>query len=612
MKKQLTMLVPQRTLTFAGLLIAFLMSVSVQAQLPTAQTIAGQMKVGWNLGNTLEAICSETIWGGATTTQQLINTVKASGFNTVRLPVAWDCHSTNGVINAAWIARVKEVVDYCMNQNLYVILNIHWDNGWLENNVTTSAQAAVNAKQQNYWTQIANYFKNYNERLLFASANEPNVEDATGMSVLLSYHQTFINAVRATGGNNSSRTLIIQGPSTDIEKTNTLMNTMPTDPIANRLMVEVHYYSPYQFTLMTQDESWGNMFYYWGNGYHSTTDASRNATWGEESYVENVFGLMKTKFVDKGIPVIIGEYAVSKRTLSPPSDQALQVASRLYFYRYLVNSARSKGIIPIAWDINMQMYNRSTSAILDQPVIDAIMQGAGNSTVTYVTLSNRATGLLIDGMYRSADGSNAGQYSNSNTDAQKWVLEAAGSYVKIKNRATGLYLDGMGRTTNGSAAGQWSNSSSNNQQWLRVAAGSYAKFQNRATGLYLDGMGRTTNGSDLGQWSNSNSANQQWTITTLANARSEVGAPVVASPDGSKLKLALHPNPFVSNFNLTISNPDDILRITIFDMIGRQVETIEHSAISNAMSLGASLKPGMYIVKVVGAKEVKSFKVVKK
>ncbi|HEX6428123.1 MAG TPA: cellulase family glycosylhydrolase [Niastella sp.] len=611
MRKLLTMLVSKRKLAFANLLVALLLSVSAWAQLPTAQSIASQMKVGWNLGNTLEAICSETIWGGATTTQQLINTVKASGFNTVRLPVAWDCHSTNGVIDAAWIARVKQVVDYCTNQNLYVILNIHWDNGWLENNVTTAAQASVNAKQQNYWTQIANYFKNYNERLLFASANEPNVEDATGMSVLLSYHQTFINAVRATGGNNSSRTLIIQGPSTDIEKTNTLMNTMPTDPIANRLMVEVHYYSPYQFTLMTQDESWGNMFYYWGNGYHSTTDASRNATWGEESFVEYCFGLMKTKFIDKGIPVIIGEYAVSKRNLSAPSDQALHVASRLYFYRYMVNSARSKGIIPIAWDINMQMYNRSTSAILDQPVIDAIMQGAGGSTTTYVTLANRATGLLIDGMYRTTDGSNAGQYSNSNTDAQKWVLETAGSYIKIKNKATGLYLDGMGRTANGSIAGQWSNGTSNNQQWLRVTAGNYVKFQNRATGLYLDGMGRTTNGSDLGQWANSNSHNQQWTITTQATARSATTTSAVAPPDEPKLEIVLHPNPFTSNFKLTIPNPDDISRITIFDIMGRQVETFEHAAIVNSMLLGASLKPGVYVVKVFGINEVKSFKVIK-
>jgi len=611
MKKRLTMLVSKQKPAIVNLFLALLLSISARTQLPTAQTIASQMKVGWNLGNTLEAICGETVWGGATTTQQLINTVKASGFNTVRLPVAWDCHATNGVIDPAWMARVKQVVDYCMNQNLYVIINIHWDNGWLENNVTTSAQSSVNAKQQNYWTQIANYFKNYNEHLLFASANEPNASDATGMSVLLSYHQTFINAVRATGGNNSSRTLIIQGPQTNIDLTNNLMNTMPTDQIANRLMVEVHYYTPWQWCGLTQDESWGSMFYYWGNGYHSTTDASRNATWGEESEVERGLGLMKSKFIDKGIPVIIGEYAAVKRSLSPPSDQALHEASRLYFYKYLVNSARSKGIIPICWDINMQMYNRSTSAVLDQPVIDAIMQGAGISTTTYVTLTNRATGLLIDGMYRSSNGSNAGQYSNSGSDAQKWVLEPAGSYVKIKNKATGIYLDGIGRTANGSICGQWSSSSSNNQQWLQVATGNYMKFQNRATGLYLDGLGATTNGADLGQWSNSSSNNQQWTVTTLGNARTAVSTPVRSVQDEPNSTLTLYPNPFTTNFKLTIPDPGKVQRITIFDIMGRQVETIEQAAILNSMSLGAPLRTGVYIVKVYGVNEVKSFKVIK-
>lgn len=606
------MLVTKRKFTIAHLLVALLLSLPARTQLPTAQTLASQMKVGWNLGNTLEAICGETVWGGATTTQQLINTVKASGFNTIRLPVSWDCHATNGVIDAAWMARVKQVVDYCMNQNLYVIINIHWDNGWLEKNVTTSAQASVNAKQQNYWTQIANTFKNYNEHLLFASANEPDASDATGMSVLLSYHQTFINAVRATGGNNSSRTLIIQGPQTNIDLTNNLMNTMPTDQIANRLMVEVHYYTPWQWCGLTQDESWGTMFYYWGNGYHSTTDASRNATWGEESEVERGLGLMKSKFVDKGIPVIIGEYAAVKRNLSAPSDQSLHVASRLYFYKYLVNSARSKGIIPICWDINMQMYNRSTAAVLDQPVIDAIMQGAGVSTTTYVTLTNRATGLLIDGMYRSANGSNAGQYSNSGSDAQKWVLEPAGSYVKIKNKATGIYLDGIGRTANGAVCGQWASSSSNNQQWLQVAAGSYMKFQNRATGLYLDGLGATTNGADLGQWQNSSSNNQQWTVTTLTSGRRDVSTPVVASTNEPNAALALYPNPFTTNFKLTIPNPAEVLRITIIDIMGRQVETIEQAAILNSLILGASLKSGVYVVKVYGVNEVRSFKVIKK
>jgi endoglucanase len=340
----------------------------------TAAQIVSQMKVGWNLGNTLEAICGENAWGNPTTTQTFINAVKAAGFNAIRLPCAWDCHATNGTIDPAWLSRVKTVVDYCMNANLYTIINIHWDNGWLENNVTTGAQSSVNAKQQNYWTQIANTFKSYDGRVLFASANEPNVEDATGMSVLLSYHQTFINAVRATGGNNSSRVLVIQGPSTDCEKTYNLMNAMPTDTIANRLIVEVHYYTPYQFCLMTEDADWGKMFYYWGNGYHSTTETDRNATWGEESDVEKYLGYMKTKFVDKGIPVIIGEFLAIKRT--KPADLALHLDSRDYFHRYVTSSAKSKGIIIYFWDTGAAI-DRNSGVVTDQRTINALMAGAG-------------------------------------------------------------------------------------------------------------------------------------------------------------------------------------------------------------------------------------------
>ena len=213
--------------------------------------------------------------------------------------------------------------------------------------------------------------------MLFASANEPNVNDATGMSILLSYLQTFINAVRATGGNNSSRTLIIQGPSTDIDKTNNLMNTLPEDQIADRLVIEIHYYSPYQFTLMTTDANWGKMFYYWGKGYHSATDVTRNATWGEESYMDNEFGLMKTKFVDKGIPVIIGEFGAYKRKLNPPSDQALNNISVEHYNGYVVKSAISHGLVPFYWDTNIGLFDRSKGVILDYGVLDSIMLGAG-------------------------------------------------------------------------------------------------------------------------------------------------------------------------------------------------------------------------------------------
>ena len=544
----------------------------------------------------------------------MIDSVRAEGFNTVRIPCAWDCHTANGVIDTAWIARVKQIIDYCINDNMYVILNIHWDGGWLENNVTTGAQAAVNAKQKNYWTQIANYFKGYNEHLLFASANEPNVSDATGMSVLLSYHQTFINAVRATGGNNSSRTLIIQGPSADITQTNSLMNTLPTDPIAGRLMVEVHYYTPYQYCLMDQDASWGKMFYYWGNGYHSTTDATRNATWGEEAYLDSSLALMKTKFVDKGIPVIIGEYAVGKRNLSPPSDEALHLASRLYYYRYFVSSAKNKGIIPFCWDINMGLFDRGAATVLDRDVINAINQGTG---VAYVSLTNHASGLRIDGMYRSTNGAAAGQWSNSGSDAQQWLMETSGSNIRLKNKATGLYLDGMYNYTNGAAAGQWSSSGSDAQQWVIEPAGSYIKIRNKATGLYLDGMYRYSNGSDLGQWSSSGSDAQQWTLSTVARVSAKASASPVAVQSINQINEAannephVYPNPFQSTFTLTLDNPDAVRKIEIFDLAGRQVEMIAHPAVGSSMPLGAALLPGTYIVKVYGTGGLKEFKVVK-
>jgi len=129
---------------------------------------------------------------------------------------------------------------------------------------------------------------------------------------------------------------------------------------------------------------------------------------------------------------------------------------------------------------------------------------------SYIKLRNRATGLNIDSMGRTTNGSNAGQYSNNSNFNQQWLIENAGSYVKLKNRGTGLYLDGMGLSSNGSNAGLWSGGSSNNQQWTEETVGSYVKYKNRASGLYLDGMGRTSDGSDLGQWSSSSSNNQQF------------------------------------------------------------------------------------------------------
>ena len=344
-----------------------------------AVQIASKINIGFNIGNTLEAMGgkSETYWGNPKITKEFVTFVKQSGFSAVRLPVSWDqyANQTTAEIDPIWLNRIKEVVQYCVDNNLYVIVNIHWDGGWLENHVVPVKQEQNNAKQKAFWEQIATQLRDFDERVLFASANEPNVETAEQMSVLLSYHQTFIDTVRATGGKNAQRVLIVQGPSTDIEKTNTLMTQMPTDSVANRLMAEIHFYSPWNYTGMTKDESWGNQFFYWGKDFHSATDTAHNPTWGEEDYVDQQFKLMKTQFVDKGIPVVMGEFGTGVRKNLSGADLQLHLDSRAYYFKYLTQQARANGLLPFVWDIG-ELLDRTNSKVLDQQVFDALMAGS--------------------------------------------------------------------------------------------------------------------------------------------------------------------------------------------------------------------------------------------
>jgi endoglucanase len=351
----------------------------------TAAEIAARIKLGWNIGNTLEAIGGETAWGNPRVTETLIKLVKDNGFTAIRIPCSWNQYMANSKtaqIKADWLDRVKTVVKYCVDNDMYVVLNIHWDGGWLENNCTKAKQEENNAKQKAFWEQIATHLRDFDEHLIFASANEPNVEDATQMAVLNSYHQTFIDAVRSTGGKNSYRVLAIQGPATDIEKTNTLVKTLPTDKVPNKMMFEVHYYTPYTFCLMSEDATWGKMAFYWGNGYHSTTDPSRNATFGEEATVDALFASMKTKFVDKGIPVILGEYAAVRRTTLTGDDLTLHLNSRAYYINYVTKKALENGILPFYWDaggmgnLGSAIFNRQNNTVFDQQILDAMNQAA--------------------------------------------------------------------------------------------------------------------------------------------------------------------------------------------------------------------------------------------
>ena len=396
-----------------------LVSMSWGATLPTATEIFNKMGFGINIGNTMEVPGNPTGWGNKFPTEAYIDSVKAAGFSTIRIPCAWDSHANNGVINQSWMDSVQTVVDMCMRAGLVTVLNIHWDGGWLEGNLSDDKKDEVNAKQKSYWTQIATHFKNYNENLLFASANEPATTDENykhETEILMTYHQTFVDAVRATGGNNESRTLIIQGPSTSVDRSCEVMpvDKLPKDKIENRLMVEVHYYDPYTYTLMNEPADWGAIVqpqYYWGTGdnlatgddvvyncgYNAWANAMGDPCTGDR--MDDQFGKMKTTFVDKGVPVIIGEFGANDRVGVLTGDKyAKHRKGRLEYYDYLMNSAKKNKVVPIAWDTghegenNMTIIRRQSEpdgSIFDMEVLNIMRKAYGlgdyvNTGITHV------------------------------------------------------------------------------------------------------------------------------------------------------------------------------------------------------------------------------------
>ncbi len=350
----------------------------------TAMEIASEINLGWNMGNSLEAIGGETAWGNPLVSPELIDLVKENGFNAVRIPCSFNQYMSNSEtaeIDVEWLERVKTVIGYITERDMYAILNIHWDGGWLENNVTPDMEEANNAKQKAFWQQIATYLRDFDEHLMFASTNEPNVETESQMEVLNTYHQTFIDAVRSTGGRNAYRVIVLQGPSTDIAMTHNLWTELPVDNVPNKMMAEIHYYTPWNFCGLTENASWGNMFYYWGEGYHSATDPEHNATWGEESDADYLFSLLKSQFYNKGIPVILGEYAGVRRSALTGEDLELHLASRAYYFYYVTKVAKANGVIPFYWDNGYTdnngcaIFDRTNNSVFDQQALDAIIEG---------------------------------------------------------------------------------------------------------------------------------------------------------------------------------------------------------------------------------------------
>ncbi len=327
---------------------------------------------GMNIGNKLELN-----WGAPNPT--VLYNVAYNGFNAVRVPCAWAKNSTtsivNGVtkyiINPSYMAQVKQTVDAAIDAGLYVVINCHADNNWLEASLSSSIDPVIDAQMKDYWRQIATVFADYDNHLLFAAANEPNVHSQDEMKVLVYYYQTFVNAVRAAGGNNANRWLVLQSVSDP-----TWMNALPTDTVPNRLMVEYHNYTPSLFSIIHSDQSWGTAIYFWGKAYNYAGNPSRNATWGEEYDIDAGYQQLADLYVSKGIPVMIGEFGASPSGLTDPTEKAYNVASVLYWDKYLAESARAHGLSPFYWSTGGDPFDYDTAANRRPDIIAAVTGGA--------------------------------------------------------------------------------------------------------------------------------------------------------------------------------------------------------------------------------------------
>lgn len=346
----------------------------------TAFETAANIAMAINIGNTLEATGGETAWGAVQINADYINGICQAGFDAVRLPVAWYGHSDkseNCVIDADWMNRVEEVVNLCVSKGLYVFMNIHWDGGWMESNMD-SYSADVDNIQRKLWQQIAERFNYFDKHLIFCGANEAGQDTQASADALKAYMQTFIDVVRATGGNNAERVLVVQAPGTDINRAVKYCQTLPTDVVADKLMLEVHCYDPSDFTIMSEDNQWSAntpVKYFWGNGFHSGTN--RDCTWGEESHIDAQMAKLYDNFVSKGVPVFMGEFGCGKRTSFVENiDEDLHRRSRAYYHSYIVSSAKRNGVVPCLWDTPNEMFNRSAGIVVDSDNLTAIMEGA--------------------------------------------------------------------------------------------------------------------------------------------------------------------------------------------------------------------------------------------
>lgn len=404
------------------------------------QQITEAMGVGYNLGNSLEANSggtpNETAWGNPVLSKEFVLAAKAAGFQSIRIPVSYlsKIDDNNGYkIDSAWLDHVQEVVDYCVQNDMYAIVNMHGDGyttvsgSWLL--CASSDQTKIKAKYKACWEQIADRFKNYDEHLIFESMNEEydgtyGTPNKTAYNNINDYNQIFVDTVRQTGGNNDRRWLLIPGWNTNINYTaDNYGFVLPTDQYLSsdiasgekRIMISVHYYDPWDFcgTESADKTQWGS----------EATNQSKVPTWGDESYMASQFKKMNDKFVSQGYGVIIGEFGA----INKANYDSRNKACRADYYQKVCYYAKQYELVPVAWDNGFDgdygfcLINRYSCQVTHQDIIDAMME--------IYRASSTATGIALDQQEITIHVGDAGTQLNAtltpsdSKDVIKWTSD---------------------------------------------------------------------------------------------------------------------------------------------------------------------------------------------
>jgi endoglucanase len=340
-----------------------------RCQTRRALDIVAGMGQGWNLGNTLDAngntaapLSDETYWGNPATTQAMIDAVRKAGFTTLRLPVSWDDHMSGvaRTVDPAWMDRVEQVANYALKDGMTVILNIHHNNGWEAPTLANEANAKDTLAR--LWTQIAGRFANYDHHLVFETMNEPRVAvngvddwigKAENYDVLNRLNAAALAAIRATGGNNARRLVMLPSYAAAPGDQQLAPMILPADPM---IALSSHAYQPYDFALNQQGSS----------------------VFSDQQTLDALFARLNTRFVAKGIPVVLGEWASTDKNNAP---------ERVKHAAYFVKGAHAVGIPTVWWDNGnkalvpggsdvMALLDRATLAWTHQDIVDAIMCSA--------------------------------------------------------------------------------------------------------------------------------------------------------------------------------------------------------------------------------------------